>query len=691
MDRGASTVVVVGCVLVLVVGAAAAPGVAGRIDGSSDNDPGTTGLSTAEIEAGESAPAATQTATDSNIQLTQRLDLVPEQSGTYEASHRYRLPDHLRVLEVTLPEGATVVSTTGFRHREGRTYEWDGTTATPRIDYRLPANQSIDRTGPIGGPGRLTFVDVGEWALVSQPRAGHSWGWSQGGGAVGFERSMEAERGVAGEAIAYLGDYEEHTTTAHGQEFRLIVPERAALEESPEELLAAMANASDRLRVGDRDAEVFAVAAPTPENVEWGVRGLQTGDADLWVRDFERLNEANNVWLHEYVHTRQAYATAADARWITEASAVYYAAVLTLEDGRIPYSAVRDRLALGEGDFGGSVMARPDTWQGNANYYVGALVAGELDRQLRLATDGEASLQEVFRRMNAKDSAVTAADIGRFLRETGGSDVDALGDRYTTTTERPVAWDVAAHREAFGSGVDPARITYALSETGDGVRVDGPYRTRSIDADGAVTLVPGERLTVDVVATNFGDVDGAYEAVLRVDDEPQATRSGQLEPDESATLTFEHTFEEPGQYVVSVGGATLRVEVREPATPRVTGVAVDPADATTGEPVAVAVGVRNDADRPARFDLPITRNGEVIDTRTVRLDAGAETTVTTELRFDDPGSYVVGVGDAAAETATVTVTGGAPTDGASGTGTPGFGPFAAVAALAVWIGLRRLW
>lgn len=694
MDRGVSEAFAVGCVLLLVVGSAAAPGVAGRTDDEPADGPETTGVSTAAIDAGESVPA-TETASESDIRLTQRLGLVPERPGIYEASHRYRLPDHLRVLNVTLPEDATVVSTTGFSRSDGRTYEWDGTTTNPRIDYRLPANQSIDQSGPIGGPGRLTFVDVGGWALVSQPRAGHSWGWREGDGRVRFERSTAAERGATGEAIAYLGDYEEHTTTAHGQEFRLIVPERATLAEPPAEILAAIANASDRLRVGDRDAEVFAVAAPTPEGIKWGVRGLQTGDADVWVRDVERLDEANSVWLHEYVHTRQGYTADAGARWLTEASAVYYAALLTLEDDRVPYAAVRDRLALGEADYGESVMARPDTWRRNANYHVGALVAGELDRRIRLATNGSASLQAVVRRMNANEGAVTAADLGTFLREAGGSDVGALGDRYTTTTERPTVWDADTHLDAFGDGPDPARITYARSGTGDGVRVDGPYRTRALDTEEDVPLVPGERLAVDVVATNFGAVEGAYEAVLRVDDEPRATRSGRLAPDESATLTFEHTFETPGEYVVSVGDASLRVAVREPATPQVTGVTVDPTEAAVGESVAVDVGVRNDADRPGRLDLPITRNGEVVEVRTVRLDTGEEVTVTATLRFDEPGSYVVGVGNASAESATVTVADGATTDGAgdigaTNTGTPGFGPLAAVIALAVWIGMRRV-
>jgi hypothetical protein len=504
---------------------------------------------------------------------------------------------------------------------------------------------------------------------------------------------MTAERGATGDEIAYLGDYEEHTTTAHGQEFRLIVPDRATLEEPPAEILTAMANASDRLRVGDRDETVFAVAAPTPDGIEWGVRGLQTGDADMWVRDFERLDEANNVWLHEYVHTRQSYTTANDARWITEGSAVYYAALLTLADGRIRYSAFRERLAFGEGGYGGSVLAQPGTWQGNANYHVGALVAGELDRQLRIATDGTISLQEVVRRMNAKDGPVSASDFATYLRDAGGSDVDRSREQYTTTADRPTTWTAEQHRDAFGGGSLPVRITYALSDGDGGIRVDGPYRTRPLDVGGTgeVTLVPGERLTIDVVARNDGGSGGEYDAVLRVDDEPQATQSGRLDADESTTLTFERRFETPGRYTVSVGGATLRVAVRSPATPRVTGLSVDRTEVVAGETATVAVDVRNDAGYPGLLDLPITRDGAVVDTRTVQLDAGAETTVRTDLRFDEPGTYVVGVGNASGAAAVVTVGEQSPTatDTQTETGTPGFGALAAIVAIGVWIVVRR--
>ncbi len=48
-----------------------------------------------------------------------------------------------------------------------------------------------------------------------------------------------------------------------------------------------MANASNALRVGDRDEQVFVVAAPSGA-VEWGVEGYQIGDADMWVQSGKR-------------------------------------------------------------------------------------------------------------------------------------------------------------------------------------------------------------------------------------------------------------------------------------------------------------------------------------------------------------------------------------------------------------------
>ncbi len=626
-------------------------------------------------------PASTATS-NSNVELTQRLSLVPDRAGIIAVSHRYQLPDNLGVLEVTVPEGATVQSTSGFVHQEDRTYEWDRSTDRPRIDYHNPANRTVDQSGPIAGPGQFVFVDVSEWAIVSQPQTSHRWGWPQGTERVGFDSEMTTSQGATSDVIAYLGPYEQRTHSAHGQRFRLIVPDEASLSERPRSIFSSLSDASDSLRVGDRDDEVFMIAAPTDSGVDWGVRGLQTGPADLWVRDLERLDDPNNVWLHEYVHTRQEYTAESDAQWFTEGGATYYAALLTLEQDRISFSQFSTRLARGERSYSGSIMTRPNSWSGNADYHVGALTAGELDRQIRLASEREQSFQEVFRKMNAKDGTVSASDIQRYLRDAAGSSVARAGERYTTTTERPEMWSQQEHRTAF-TDIDPARITYRLS-TDEPLRVDGDYRTRSLDAEQSITVVPGEQLSLRVTAENFGETAGDYEAVFRVNDDQEATRSGRLDPGRSTDLTFDHTFDETGIYTVSVGDVSLTVDVREPATASVSGVSVDRTTVDPGEPVTLTTKLRNDASYPGELALQYTTNGEVTDTEIVRLDADSQTTRSKEFRFDEPGSYVLGAGDRIEDTVVVTVSDkvvGNETEQETDSSAPGFGPVVAVVSL----------
>ena len=118
------------------------------------------------------------------------------------------------------------------------------------------------------------------------------------------------------------------------------------MREAPRSVLDSLADASNALRVGDRDDEVFVVAAPT-SGVQWGVRGYQTGESDLWVRDVEPVDSAENPWVHEYVHTRQDFALDPEMRWFREASASYYAALLTYEQGRVPYDGFSQRIGAG--------------------------------------------------------------------------------------------------------------------------------------------------------------------------------------------------------------------------------------------------------------------------------------------------------------------------------------------------------
>lgn len=627
------------------------------------------------------ATASTGTTATRSIDLTQELRLTPDAPGEITVKLRYSLPADVVHLKTRVPSEATVAATSGFVRREGTEYAWDERTSTPTLTYRIPANETFDVTGPIAGKGDYIFVDPGPWALVRVPPTATGWSWS-GAGTVDISRTTTtAGPGAVGDTMAFLGDHREVTRTANGQTFRLVVPARASLAESPTAILDSMASAANTLQVGDRDERVFAVAAPTA-STRWGVRGLQTGDADMWVRDVERLDTASNTWLHEYVHTRQDYAAAADVRWFTEASASYYAAFLALDQDRIGFDAFRERLALGtRTPDTTAVLADPATWDTVAPYTKGALVAGELDRQTRLATDRTRSLQNVLRRLNSHGDTVTGTVFREVVRQTGTDTTAALADRYTTTRETPSPWNRTAH-EAFAT--TPARIAYALPdpETSSGSRVSGPYRVGPVGDERPIPLAVGEALTVGVRVTNTGGTTGEYATELLVNGNVQERRAGRLKPGASRTLAFTYRFAKPGEYTLAVGGEQVAVSVRPPAEPTVTGVEATQTtrDQQGRRAVSVTATVRNDRSFPAARNITLRLGGEPIDTRRVELGPNEERTISYDELLVEPGEHVFQVGE---QTTVVTIDPPPTrtTESRTTTGAAGFGVVAVLVAV----------
>lgn len=649
--RAGRSLVTVACLLALFTGGAVATENTSTLAGSALE------TETVDFDADGGAQSAT---TESNIVLRQELSRLPEQSGRYLARHSYELPSEAATLRVQIPEVSTVRASEGFVRENERTYRWDGSTATPTIEYAVQANRSIDQTGPIAGPGRLVYADVGEWAVVSRPLTEHSWGWYAPSD-VGFERETTVDGpGAVGDVMAYLGEYDEYTHTAHGQRFRLIVPANADLAETPSALFDSLASASDRLRVGDRDGAVFMIATPSG-NIDWGVRGLQTGPADMWVRDVEELSDPNSVWLHEYVHTRQNYATTSDLEWLYEGGATYYAALLALEQDRISFEQFRARLDIGtRSRYGDSVLAAPETWQENAQYHVGTLVAGELDRRIRRSTERNRSFQEVFRRLNAATSISTGADLQSIIAATAGDEVGTRARRWTATTDRPAMWDRSQHRTAFEEPPEPARITFSTPAE-NRIQVDGPYRSREL-AETERTVVPGETVEFGVDAENFGEQSGEFTARLRIDGDVVDRKAGTLAPGERNRLTFSYTASEPGTVSLAVGDAALDLRVAEPAPLRIGPLSASESTVEAGGSVGLSVTVSNDADWPGETTVGFTRDGELFGTERVRLDSGSDRRVQTTVTIAEAGSVLFGLGNS---TENVSVTAEAASAGAS--------------------------
>jgi PGF-CTERM protein len=641
---------------------------------------GVAGVPLAAVTAGttdqhaRAAAAATTGATPHggpHIDFTSSL--TPDRPGEIGVVAEFTVPDDVTSLTTEIPEGAEVTDTDGFSRSAPRQYEWTRTTRTPSLTYRLPVNETVTRGREGAETSGFLYVDTGAWALMKAPRLGVTYSGTGQRQPIRTDQSVDGP-GVAGDGILFLGPVETRTREVAGQRIRLAVPEAADLRESRADVLDSLAGAARTTTLGPADDEVLAIAAPT-DGVEYGSTGLQRGPSAFWVRDVQRLDSPENVWVHEYVHTRQEYRPTAETRWSYEGMADHYAASRALRAGRINYSQFRRHLRIGTRErYADVTLAEPDTWRGtSAHYWKGALAFAAIDREIRLESDGSATLQDAIRRAQDRTGR-GQLDQSTFLESVeavGGPDSRAAARRFTETTATPETWNRSAHARVFGG---LASIDYRF----DGFRAEGPYRSTS--ADRPPTLVPGERLVVNAVAANTGDTDGEFAVTLRVGDRAVGTRSGQLAAGAETDLRWTVPFDSTGERTLVLGESDRSVTVRPPATPRVTDVQV-PDRAAVGESVEVRAVVTNRAERPANGTVALTTDDRSLTETGVRLASGESTTLEASTSFEASGEYTVAAGDRSTTlrvrdtTATPTPAGSSPgggdrsTTAADGSGT----------------------
>ncbi|KAA9399627.1 peptidase [Haloarcula sp. CBA1130] len=613
---------------------------------------GAAAATAANMETGTATSGATQTGDGDVIQQTQTYARVPEEPGEVAVTLTYEVPDRVVGLETHVPAAATVTETDGFERVNESVFEWDETPGPATISYRINPNQTIEKSGPEGAGGRYLSVDTGEWALLTRSLTPTRWRYT-GQDPVRYNRTLRtAGPGAAGAEIVYLGEVATFRETAHNQTFTLAVPERATMTASPISVLDAMANASNALRVGDRDEQVFVVAAPSGA-VDWGVEGYQIGDADMWVQSRQTLDTANNVWLHEYVHSRQAYEATRETRWTVEGWATYYAAVLTLEQDRIGFDEFQTQLAAGGRPVYSDVaLTDRSSWTNDANYWKGALVAGRTDVHIRSATDRNQTLQSVFQSLNGYRDPVTQSQFLTEVEAAGGASVRNTTATETETTATVAMWNETTHRRLFGA--IPARIGYSLPpvDRTDAYRADSLYRSDApVGGSESIQLATNETLAVDAVVENAGGEAGTYNLTLAVNETVVAAKQGQIEPGVRTEVEITHTFADPGRYVVSVDGDTVTVIVSEPAAASVTDVAVSPREVRQGDRVDVTATVANANDIPGTIAVEFRRDGIVFAEQRLYLPPQATRTVTRTVALDEPGTVSLSAGDGRAATA----------------------------------------
>lgn len=419
-------------------------------------------------------PKSGHDGTPTNLQPTIVADytfrLTPDRAGSVEVELQWDLPPTVSAFQAALPLGTSVVSTTDFERNDDGTYQWTEATRSPSITFTWSVSTTaLDSSGS-------ESVDVGEWALLTRPDVDTSWRYTDD--APDYRVAMTVDgTGQAAGRIAYLGPHAVRTIEVPNQQIRMVVP--TAVQRIDADATASLRTAATVLQVGDRDAVVTAFVVP--ESIRFpGFDGVEYQDA-FWIRAGLDARTPNNVWAHEYVHTRQAYDPDVSMLWLDEGSADYYAALVAYRAELISYDWFHQFVSTDS--YADAVLSNPDTWSTyRVEYVKGRRVVAALDAEIRARTANR-TFMDVMRRLNAHDGELTYEDFREAVVAVAGESLGSWVDEYVTTSAAP---SVPYDRDRYGPGGlgedDPPETT-PTSPTETTTPADGPDDTAN-SADG---------------------------------------------------------------------------------------------------------------------------------------------------------------------------------------------------------------
>ncbi|WP_152039674.1 hypothetical protein [Salinigranum salinum] len=437
--------------------------------------------------AGGVDPATTANRTTGALTFDHTFERLPDRPGDVRVTVETTAPEHVTSVAIQVPENATVVETDGYERTgdDGETaWIWDRSDADtdrPTVSYVV----NVDRTDD----GTREAASTGEWALFNWRTADVEWRYERVDDTpepVVVERGHAAGEGVVGPGYAYLGPSETYSRTVDGETIRLVVPQATEMAESPRAVLAALATASDDLRVGARNERLTVFVAPDPIDASGRLsRAEVDGRQDVYVAADEPLDTPDNAWFHEYVHSRQSYETAPGMAWFDDASAEYYAAWLAYEGGHVSREAFYDHVRTDEER--DAVLAETESVDDDASYFKGMRVLAALDAEIREASDGDRTLRAVVAAMNAHDREVDRTAFASFVADAAGDPHDEWLATYVGTSQAPPVPDyLPGAREtavddgvrAMGDDVGAAPLTAQLLFVGGVVLAVWTLRSR---------------------------------------------------------------------------------------------------------------------------------------------------------------------------------------------------------------------
>lgn len=538
--------------------------------------------------------------------------------------------DDLHVLEIGMDE---VVEDDIEGFEEGSNSEWelvDG-AETATIPYYL----ELDRTTTVTF-SRSVFSSDGEWALIDQDEP-----YATSDANISYSQTTPDGVVPEHESHVYLKDDLEVASADTADASVTVIGTPEEMAESPQEVADALAAMTDAVEYGEVDKHITAYAVPNLG--EYFLQGTVLSDSSHATESDDSIYDTRSFWFHEQVHLVDGTDVDSDLNWFTEGYANYGAVLYGMETGYQDFTQYRNHLE----DWGGDRVVLADIAEDdNEDYTQGPRVLAALDYEIRKATDGEATIEDVVREMHDHDGSLSHEEFIDIVADVANEDVADETDTWLTTTE-PIledgVWDYEEHAAVFGPAANVERTV--------AVTIEGEDTKRTVEFDDEfeewMVVREDETVTVEIVVENTGDEPvttqiSVHDFGRSVEDRTTTT----LEPGASDTMvrTYEFDADENNQLFIGEFGRLL-VDGTSADAAVVDG---HPAGADPDDPilleddqdVTVGAGMNNSGTLGTEGDITIeTLDGEVVAEKSAQHTA--RTTTTDSEQFDRSTTYAV--------------------------------------------------